>query len=113
VARRESFGERLRAARLAAELSQSELSERSGLPKPTLSRYENGHVLPSLQTLRKLSQALGVTESALLPGSSPEQDFYDALRAHGIEIDSTEDAQELADEVWDARERHNEAERGG
>jgi hypothetical protein len=46
-----------------------------------------------------------VTESALLPGSSPEQDFYDALRAHGIEIDSTEEAQQLADEVRDARRR--------
>lgn len=95
-----TFGEILRTARLAAGFSQSDLSEKSGLPKPTLSRYENGHVLPSLQTLRKLADALGIGESALLPGSkSPDEIFLEALRGHGIEIDSRAEAQELADSV--------------
>jgi len=95
-----TFGEILRTARLAAGLSQADLSQRSGLPKPTLSRYENGHVLPSLQTLRKLADALGVGESALLPGSkSPDEMFLEALRVHGIEIDTGAEAQELADSV--------------
>ena len=55
-----TFGTILREARLAAGFSQADLSERSGLPKPTLSRYENGHVLPSLLTLRRLADALSV-----------------------------------------------------
>ena len=95
----DAFGELLRETRLAAGLSQSELSQRSGLPKPTLSRYENGHVLPSLNTLRQLAEALGVGEWALLPGCSPEREFYDALRKHGIEIRSSLEAQKLADVV--------------
>ena len=95
-----TFGSLLRAARLAAGLSQADLSQRSGLPKPTLSRYENGHVLPSLLTLRKLADALRVGESSLLPGSkSPDELFLEALRAHGIEIDTGAEAQELADDV--------------
>jgi transcriptional regulator with XRE-family HTH domain len=100
-----SFGTRLRDARLAAGLSQSELGQRSGFLKPTLSRYENGHVLPSLGTLRRLAEALDISEVALLPDSSPEQDFYEALRVRGIEIHSTREAQELADIVSDDVER--------
>jgi transcriptional regulator with XRE-family HTH domain len=95
-----TFGVLLREARHAAGLSQSDLSERSGLPKPTLSRYENGHVLPSLLTLRKLADALDVGESTLLPGSkSPNEIFLDALLAQGIEIHSGAEALELADSV--------------
>jgi transcriptional regulator with XRE-family HTH domain len=97
-----TFGVRLREARLAAQLSQSDLSERSGLPKPTLSRYENGHVLPSLATLRKLADALGVGESELLPGSkSPNEIFLEALHAAGIEINTGSEAMELAELVGD------------
>ena len=93
-----TFGGLLRAARLAAGFSQSDLSERSGLPKPTLSRYENGHVLPSLSTLRRLADALTVGESSLLPGAkSPEETFVEMLQIRGIEIRTAEDAEELAD----------------
>jgi transcriptional regulator with XRE-family HTH domain len=95
-----TFGVLLRETRLAARLSQADLSERSGLPKPTLSRYENGHVLPSLATLRKLADALGVGESELLPGSkSPNEIFLEALHAGGIEIDTGTEALELAEAV--------------
>jgi transcriptional regulator with XRE-family HTH domain len=111
----ETFGGLLRAARLAAGMSQSDLSQLSGLPKPTLSRYENGHVLPSLSTLRKLADALHVGESSLLPGSkSPAETFLDALRVHGIEVDTTDQAQKLADDVdeylHDKEDRLREAE---
>ena len=113
MARQDTFGERLRAARRAAGLSQADLSARSGLPKPTLSRYENDHVLPSLQTLRRLAEALGTPESVLLSGGSAEHDFYDALHSHGIEIDSNEDAQQLADDVREARKKRDESDETG
>src|SRR5439155_24159847 len=60
-----TFGRRLREARREAGLSQSELELRSGIPKARLSRYENGHVLPSIGTLGKLARALVVSEAAL------------------------------------------------
>ena len=60
------FGQRLREARVAAGLSQSELEDISGIPKARLSRYENGHVEPSIQTLARLSRALNVSEASLL-----------------------------------------------
>src|SRR3990172_7848241 len=65
-----TFGQRLRATRLGAGMSQSDLEERSGIPKARLSRYENGHVAPSIQTLERLARALGVTQASLL-GEEP------------------------------------------
>ena len=60
------FGNRLREARVEAGFSQSELEELSGIPKARLSRYENGHVEPSIQTLARLARALNVSEASLL-----------------------------------------------
>src|SRR5918912_1661090 len=61
-----NFGQRLREARITAGLSQSELEEISGIPKARLSRYENGHVAPSIQTLERLAAALNASEASLL-----------------------------------------------
>ena len=55
------FGQRLREAMIAAGLSQFELEDISGIPKARLSRYENGHVEPSIQTPARLSRALNVS----------------------------------------------------
>ena len=104
MARPEStFGERLRQARLEAGYTQSQLVSRSGIPKPTLSRYENDHVLPSLQTLARLAQALRVPESVLLPGkASPEDELLEALRDRGVQIRSRAEARRIADLVADS-----------
>ena len=56
----------LLAARLAARMSQTDLENRSGIPKARISRYENGHVIPSIPSLRQLTGALGVTFGSLL-----------------------------------------------
>jgi transcriptional regulator with XRE-family HTH domain len=96
----ETFGERLRRARLDAGFTQSDLVRRSGIPKPTLSRYENDHVMPSLQTLARLADALGVPEATLLPGkTSAEEELFDALRERGIHIRSRAEARRIADVV--------------
>jgi transcriptional regulator with XRE-family HTH domain len=69
----------------------------SGIPKPTLSRYENGHVMPSLATLARLAEALQMPEGSLLPGRScPEEDLYSALQELGIEIKDVADARRVA-----------------
>jgi transcriptional regulator with XRE-family HTH domain len=96
----DTFGDRLRQARLGAGLTQSQLVRISGIPKPTLSRYENGHVMPSLQTLARLAEALDLPEGALLPGrTSPKEELFIALAEKGVEIHSREDARRIADLV--------------
>src|SRR5919201_2559867 len=95
-----TFGSRLRRARRDAGFSQSELETRSGIPKARLSRYENGHVLPSIQTLGKLARALGVSEASLLGDQRAIIDeFFKELFQRGVHIQSPEHARKLAQAV--------------
>lgn len=50
----------LRTARLAAQLSQSQLAERAGLTKSAISRLELAGGLPNNQTRQALATALGM-----------------------------------------------------
>lgn len=97
-----TFGQRLREARIRAGLSQSDLEEISGIPKARLSRYENGHVSPSIHTLERLARALGVSEASLLGDERAVlEGFFAALDARGIRIDSTERAARVANALAD------------
>jgi transcriptional regulator with XRE-family HTH domain len=96
------FGNRLREARLTAGLSQSELEEISGIPKARLSRYENGHVEPSIQTLARLSRALNVSEASLLGDQRAVlEQFFAVLTSRGVKIASKEQGVKLAFAVAD------------
>lgn len=55
-----TIGERLRTLRREKKLSQKEIGESTGLPQSYLSLVENGHTVPGIQTLEKLSRALGL-----------------------------------------------------
>jgi transcriptional regulator with XRE-family HTH domain len=82
-----TFGQRLRAIRIKAGYSQADLEEISGIPKARLSRYENGHVAPSIQTLERLARALGVSEALLLGDDRAFlEEFLGVLTAQGVRI---------------------------
>lgn len=55
-----SIGDRLRAMREARKLSQTDLERRTGLLRCYISRVENGHTVPSVETLEKFAGALGI-----------------------------------------------------
>jgi transcriptional regulator with XRE-family HTH domain len=54
------IGERLRQLRVEKKLSQREIEARSGLLRAYLSRVENGHTIPTVETLQKWAKALEV-----------------------------------------------------
>src|SRR6266481_5514470 len=54
------IGHRLRALREKKNLSQGDIQKRSGLLRPYLSRVENGHTIPAIDTLEKIAKALEV-----------------------------------------------------
>jgi len=54
------IGDRIRAIREAKNLSQHDVEERSGLKRSYISRVENGHTVPSVETLEKFARALEV-----------------------------------------------------
>lgn len=86
-------------------MSQSDLERASGVPKTRLSRYENGHILPSLATLRKLAEALHVPESRLLGERSVADELLAALRERGVSVTTPKRARELAGVLADAVQR--------
>lgn len=51
---------RLRQVREWRHLSQGDIEERTGLLRCYISRVENGHTVPSIETLEKLARALGL-----------------------------------------------------
>ena len=51
-------GERLRVVREQKQLSQGDIEKRTGLLRCYISRVENGHTVPSLETLEKMARAL-------------------------------------------------------
>ncbi|MCI0624902.1 MAG: helix-turn-helix domain-containing protein [Acidobacteria bacterium] len=54
------IGDRIRAIREAKKLSQGDIEHRAGLLRCYTSRIENGHTVPSLETLEKFARALEV-----------------------------------------------------
>src|SRR5271163_1077688 len=54
------IGDRLRELRNRKKLSQGEIENRSGLQRAYLSRVENGHTVPNIETLEKWAKALEV-----------------------------------------------------
>lgn len=59
------IGERLRAARRRAGLTQRELAAKAGVSAMSISRYECGRRYPSGRTLLKITRALGIRASTL------------------------------------------------
>ncbi|MFJ6073725.1 helix-turn-helix domain-containing protein [Streptomyces sp. NPDC093065] len=60
LARRRAIGNRIRDARLHANLTQEAVALRAGIRIATYSRIENGHASPVLDTLIRIADALDV-----------------------------------------------------
>jgi len=54
------IGKRIRQLREMRKLSQGDIEETAGLLRCYISRVENGHTVPSLETLERFASALGV-----------------------------------------------------
>lgn len=54
------IGDRLREMREAKKLSQGDVEKRTGLLRCYISRVENGHTVPAVETLEKLARAFEV-----------------------------------------------------
>jgi transcriptional regulator with XRE-family HTH domain len=54
------IGDKLKALRKQKRLSQGDIEKRTGLLRCYISRVENGHTVPSVETLEKMARALEV-----------------------------------------------------
>ena len=66
LAFRKAVGERLRDLRLAASLNQDEFAFAAHIHRAHVGKIENGTVSPTLDTLYKVSRALGVSPDEVI-----------------------------------------------
>jgi len=68
------IGDRLRILREAKKFSQGDIEKRTGLLRCYISRVENGHTVPAIETLEKFARALEVPMYELFyDGEEPPQ----------------------------------------
>ncbi|HWZ50518.1 MAG TPA: helix-turn-helix transcriptional regulator [Granulicella sp.] len=81
-----NIGSTIRDYRLQKGMSQGDIEKRTGLLRCYLSRVENGHTIPSLETLQKIARALDLqlaqffTEDAVGKEMSPLRLSEDEIR---------------------------------
>ncbi len=69
------IGDRIRAVREAKKLSQGDVEKRSRLLRVYISRVENNHTTPSVETLEKFANALDVPLYQLFYDGEEPPDF--------------------------------------
>ena len=67
-----NIGETIRSFRLQRGMSQGDIEKRTGLLRCYLSRVENGHTIPSLETLAKIASAMDLALSQFFAGNTSE-----------------------------------------
>jgi transcriptional regulator with XRE-family HTH domain len=88
------IGDQLRALREQQKLSQGDIEKRTGLLRCYVSRVENGHTIPSIETLEKWTRALGVPLY---------QVFYEGKNSSPPRLLKTDDSRLWGSEGKDAR----------
>jgi len=71
------IADRLKALREQKNMSQGDIEKRNGLLRCYISRVENGHTVPAIETLEKMAQALDVPMYAL---------FYDGEKPPALKL---------------------------
>lgn len=88
------LGPNVRRLRLARGMSQEELGRKVGASKQSISNWENGNIMPSIDLLLRLADCFGVSADLLLGRES--RHFLDAT---GLTDTQTAHIQQLIDDL--------------
>src|SRR5574337_352969 len=99
-----NIGETIRNYRLQKGMSQGDIEKRTGLLRCYLSRVENGHTIPSLDTLAKIAGAMDLPLSHFFADSGhsngskglpqlseDEVRFLSQIRRYAVSLNESED----------------------
>jgi transcriptional regulator with XRE-family HTH domain len=87
------IGDRLKTLREAKDLSQGDIQKRTGLLRCYVSRVENGHTIPSVETLEKFARALELPlYHLMLDGDKPPALPKSAKRSTEDSLESSRSA---------------------
>jgi transcriptional regulator with XRE-family HTH domain len=79
------IGDRLRELRDEKKLSQGDIEKRTGLLRCYISRVENGHTVPAIETLEKMARALEVPMYQLFYDGEKPPDLPNLLKRKSSE----------------------------
>lgn len=96
--RMQALGVRLRELRTQAGLTGAVLAQRAGVGQPTVSKVENGRMVPSADVLGRLSRALGLDEAT----TGEVRDLLAVVEAASDLVEGPEDAMSLGVTIDDA-----------
>jgi transcriptional regulator with XRE-family HTH domain len=86
------IGDKLKELRETKKLSQGDIEKRTGLLRCYISRVENGHTVPSVDTLEKMARALEVPMYRLFTDEDriekPKISFSKVESAHNTKQDT-------------------------
>jgi transcriptional regulator with XRE-family HTH domain len=77
----EVIGENIKRIRLLKNMSQNELAKKSSVAQSGISLYEEGTRKPKIETIKKLSKALGVTLEQLIDYKFSKMTNADRIRS--------------------------------
>jgi len=83
------ISERLRTIREQKELSRGDIAGRTGLKRCYVSRVENGHTIPSIETLEKMARALEIPKYQLFYDGEAPPELPPGLSANSDEWGSS------------------------
>jgi len=81
-----NIGETIRSFRLQKGMSQGDIEKRTGLLRCYLSRVENGHTIPSLDTLAKIASAMDIALGQFFAASPTDAAAKGALQMNEEEV---------------------------
>lgn len=77
------IGERLKELREQKRLSQGDIEKRTGLLRCYISRVENGHTVPAVETLEKLARAMGIPMYRIFYEGDKTPELLDLPKSNG------------------------------
>jgi len=60
------FGKRIKIARVERDLNQTDFAKKIGANQKSVSRYENGQTVPTLETMAKIAKVLNRSVDSFL-----------------------------------------------
>lgn len=89
-----ALGKRIKQLRRAQHLTQEQLGERAGYSKSFIGCVENHSSIPSIETIVKISCALGVTPDYFLLGIKSDMERYQRI-AEKLSLCAPEDQETI------------------
>lgn len=100
-----TVGDRIKAARTAAKLTQKELAKNSGVAEITIRQYESNKRQPKFEFLAKLAKALNTTPLELYEGADILDKLEQTTKNFELLIKPGEIEHDLLDTFWKLNEK--------